>query len=363
MSELKATLLKEHKKYPLMTIKDLVKLVYQNTFAGGHMISQPANALDYLKKEYREMEYSKKERFESIGNHLIRINLEGIVKEGISLETINKWFVKTSNEQVGSIEIFEAKLEELLSLCETKSLPFEVEAVKKYLAQYKALGYPAVSHSSVYKETYEPHYRVIHVDYQNYYEIFLQIEKLLAMKSHIKIAIEGNSGSGKSYLAKLLEQTYGCNLFHMDDFFLSSDRKTPKRLGEPGGNIDYERFEKEVIAGIRKQEVFQYQLFDCKKGKLTEYIQVMPNRLNVIEGVYSLHPNYQDFYDLKIFLYTPESIQQSRILKRNGPYMLKRFQEEWIPLENQYFNTFKIKEVSDYIMNTAILEDVDGLVQ
>lgn len=198
---------------------------------------------------------------------------------------------------------------------------------------------------------------------KEYYEMFLRVEQLLKIKPSVTIAIEGNSGSGKSCFAKLLEETYQCNVIHMDDFFLPPDRKTRQRLSEPGGNVDYERFEREVIEGIKKKETFEYQVFDCRQGRLTEWVKVIPNRLNIIEGVYSLHPNYQDFYDLKIFLYTPEAVQESRILKRNGPYLLERFKKEWIPLENEYFEAFKIKEISDYRINTTMIEDADGPAQ
>lgn len=36
--------------------------------------------------------------------------------------------------------------------------------------------------------------------------------------------------------------------------------------------------------------------------------------------------------------------QRRRILSRNGPAMLLRFVSEWIPMEELYFKTFRIKE-------------------
>ena len=35
---------------------------------------------------------------------------------------------------------------------------------------------------------------------------------------------------------------FDCNLFHMDDFFLRMEQRTPDRMKETGGNVDYERF-------------------------------------------------------------------------------------------------------------------------
>ena len=42
----------------------------------------------------------------------------------------------------------------------------------------------------------------------------------------------------------------------------------------------------------------------------------------------------------------PPEVQRERILKRSGPVMLRRFVEEWIPLEELYFSSFRIEEQS-----------------
>lgn len=61
------------------------------------------------------------------------------------------------------------------------------------------------------------------------------------------VAIDGRCGSGKTTLGEYLEQVFDCNLFRMDDFFLRMEQRTPQRLKETGGNVDYERFEETVI--------------------------------------------------------------------------------------------------------------------
>ena len=63
-----------------------------------------------------------------------------------------------------------------------------------------------------------------------------------------------------------------------------------------------------------------------------------------------MHPTLIDNYDLKIFLTIDEKEQSKRILKRNGTAMQKRFLNQWIPLENRYFDKMKIKEQSDLIL-------------
>jgi hypothetical protein len=57
-----------------------------------------------------------------------------------------------------------------------------------------------------------------------------------------------------------------------------------------------------------------------------------------------------------VFLEIDKEEQNRRILERSGAEMLKRFQTEWIPLEDKYFNDFNIKEcVSLFIKNSYII--------
>ncbi len=178
-------------------------------------------------------------------------------------------------------------------------------------------------------------------------EICIHIDRLLLSSEPIVVAIDGNSASGKSTLAAQIAEKYECNLFHMDDYYLPCAKKTTERLEEAGGNVDRERFRHEILEGIKGGRSFFYRRFDCKKQSLSDFIKVTPKEINIIEGVYSMHPDLIGYYDLKIFLYIGGDEQNRRILARNGPIMFKRFTEEWIPLENRYFDRLRIKGKSD----------------
>lgn len=175
----------------------------------------------------------------------------------------------------------------------------------------------------------------------------LKIDELAEKEDQLILAIDGRSGAGKSTLAKLLNDIYDSNLFHMDDFFLPLELRTEERLEEVGGNVDYIRFKREVINKLLLKEDFQYRIFDCKHMKETDTIAIKPKRINIVEGCYSLHPSLVENYDLKIFLDIDDRKQEARILKRNGPLMLEKFIKEWIPKENIYFQKMGIKEKSD----------------
>lgn len=178
--------------------------------------------------------------------------------------------------------------------------------------------------------------------------LFEKINPLIqSAKEPACVAIDGMSGSGKSSLAQAFAKIYNCNLFHMDHFFLRPEQKKEERMREVGGNIDYERFLDEVLIPLGQRRSFFYSIYDCKKQRLSERIQVTSKRLNIIEGVYSQHPYFNNPYTCKIYLGITENIQKERILKRNGEEMLNRFINEWIPKENKYFELYHIAENAD----------------
>lgn len=183
---------------------------------------------------------------------------------------------------------------------------------------------------------------------QSWDEVINHIRNLINAdkKKNLLIAIDGKCGSGKTALANCIQKELGGNLFHMDDFFLRPEQRTKERMQEVGGNVDYERFG-EVIEQILDGRNICYQAYDCKEQKLKNTVCVEAERLNIVEGAYSMHPYFRDVYDMKIFMDIEEELQEERILRRNGAWMLKRFREEWIPKENAYFEKFCILEKSD----------------
>ena len=177
----------------------------------------------------------------------------------------------------------------------------------------------------------------------------LQIDRLLARKPQIIVAIDGNCTAGKTTLANQLAEIYDCNIFHMDDFFLRPEQRTDERFAEIGGNVDYERINVEVLLPLKSGKPFSYRPFDCSTFQLTDPVAVSPKKLNIIEGTYSLHPYFGDVYDLKILLTITPELQRERILQRSA-FLHKRFFEEWIPMEQRYFDGFDIPKKCNIVI-------------
>ena len=167
-------------------------------------------------------------------------------------------------------------------------------------------------------------------------EIKRKIDTLLFNQEMVILAIDGKCTSGKTTLAANLAEVYDCNVFHMDDFFLRPEQRTPERFAEIGGNVDYERFAEEVISPLKAGRSFLYRPFNCSTLTLSAPVYVTPRKLNIIEGTYSLHPYFGDYYDLRVILTVSPEVQRQRIMKRPA-FLHQRFFEEWIPMENRYF--------------------------
>lgn len=182
--------------------------------------------------------------------------------------------------------------------------------------------------------------------------IITLIESKQKEQQNIVVGIDGRAAAGKSTIAKYLKDYFNALVIHTDHYFLPVERKTPARLSEPGGNIDYERLEKEVFHHIN-DEIITTNEFDCKNQALRLKKPNKRTNIVIVEGVYSLHPKFQPYYDIKIFIDIEKSLQYERIKKRNGLDMFKRFQSDFLPLEETYFSETNIKNKVDlYLTNS-----------
>ena len=342
--ELQEALAYHSKVYPLMQPADYYKLVYQNEFGGGHMIADAQRSLAFLLEEARALSGAASTALsDGIGAGLCRMHLAGALTRGLSPQTLNRMFVATANTHSGTRAGFEDKLLILSNFCKGNILHSDPAAMSSYIDMQRKLAFPAVHHSDVYARTYHPAYRVVHEAYARCFALFCRIDALLAHVSAPIIAIDGRSASGKSTLAEHLHAVYGACVIHMDDFFLPPAKRKASRLAEPGGNVDYERFKAEVLAPLNTRRPFSYRIFDCKKMDFAGERAIDPRAPVVIEGAYSLRPDFGRYYDLSVFCSISPDFQKKRILARNGQEMLERFLSAWIPLEERYFSAFSIE--------------------
>lgn len=179
------------------------------------------------------------------------------------------------------------------------------------------------------------------------------IDDRLQTKKPLIVAIDGRCASGKTTLARRLKSHYGCNVIHMDHFFLRPEQRTQERLNTPGENVDHERFLEEVLLPLENGNAISYRPFDCSVQTLAEPVTLVPGDLTIVEGSYSFHAGLRDHYDLRIFLTVEPEEQLGRILRRNGERVAEMFRERWIPLEEHYFSICQVEKYADVRFDTT----------
>ncbi len=338
-------LLKHCQSYPQLQMQDVFKFIHQSSFGCEHMVSSLEAATNYIRTEYETADLSAAPLVEPLDGAYSRVYLT-YLNHGLSAQTLGKlFFMSAQNEADGKADA-ESKLTIVAELARQNKLPFSVEAFEVAAEKWKADGYPAVHHSDAFRNAYKPAYRVISNKFVPFLPLFAKLDQMFESGT-VTLAIEGGSASGKSTLSALLETVYDCTVLHMDDFFLRPEQRSPERYKEVGGNIDYERFSEEVLLPLSKREPIVYRKFDCATQMLSAPYTAFPQKLTVIEGVYSMHPAFEHYYDLSVFLDIAPELQTKRIAKRNTPELAKRFHDTWIPLENLYFEKTKTKARCD----------------
>ena len=340
----KTAILDQCARYPALVPRDLLKFLHQSVFGPGHLVTDDAGGLAFLRAE---VERSADVRgLEPLDGPFVRCHL-GLLRAGLSPETLWRCFRLSAQVPAGSRADLEEKLADALDLAGEGLLPFSYEDLSAAVEAWRTDGFPAQRHSEAFRAAYAPAYRVLHKDHAWMLPLLTAIDRSLTSGRPILAAIEGGSASGKTTLAARLQRIYGCPVLHMDDFFLQPHQRTAERLNTPGGNVDHERFLEEVLLPCRAGQPIRYRPWDCRTQSLQDPVEVPPAPLTIVEGAYSCHPALRAHYDLTAFLSISPALQRRRIQTRNTPDFQERFFSTWIPLEQRYFDAFGIPAACD----------------
>lgn len=330
----------EYELHPHMEGMDVVKLLHQAAYGPQHMIDDERKSLKRIIEERKQCVHRRDEKPQRISKQYYRVPLSYMKEEDLPLW--NALFISSAKTAKKDEQLFHECMAELK----------EEHLLNSY---ENTLLHEGTHHSYMYRKHHYPHYRLIRSEYVDDIGCIRFIMEKAKLHDHCIIAIDGRSCSGKSTLAKALQDFFEGNLFHMDDYFLPEHKKSEKRLAKVGGNIDYTRFKKEVIDPLRRKEVVVYQPFDCKTQSLKDPITVEPKKITIVEGVYAMHPYFKRYYHVRLFLLCDKDVQRKRLYYRS-PQLIERFYKEWIPMEECYFKAIKIIDRSDVVINTSFKE-------
>ena len=171
----------------------------------------------------------------------------------------------------------------------------------------------------------------------------------LAETGRVLVTIDGPCASGKTTIASRIAAVMNCDVIHTDDFVVPHARKTPERLSVPGGNCDWERLVRDVIAPWKNGMAVCFRKYNCHKDCLEPPETIVSDRLLILEGTYCNLPAIREYADIRCFVSTPETVRRNRLEQRETPDLLALFDSRWIPLENAYFDAFGLPD-ADCIM-------------
>ncbi len=322
--------------HPSAQPQDVGKLCYQAARGAEHLLHDLSGAQAYLLREFEATPAAEVPLFEAISLGVARVNLSAWKAAGLPVEWLFRMFAASATIDPEG----EARFVEYLATADAM-LREQIPGWSAWLSAYKAAGTPPVHHSEAYRKAEHPAYRIISARFVRLIPI---LQKLPA--SGI-IAIDGRAASGKSTLAADLQTVLNAEVIHMDDFFLPPALRSAVRLSTPGGNVHSERFLEEVLPGLKAGCAFTYRIFDCSQMDFHGSREISAAPYRIVEGSYSHHPDFGRYADVTVFSDIDGKTQLQRILVRNGEAMLRRFETEWIPMEEQYFEAFGIRKNAD----------------
>lgn len=316
--------------------EDYVKLVFQALMGVGHAAPDLTHATDWIREEIKSLPCRQTPKDEQISPDWFRVHLDN-------------W--KNHPEVLARLMILSAALpvphvrKDLLSLCETADLSafsFTRDELLTVAHRIADDDHVLPSHSDEYRRHYQPHYRLIHRRYDRLIPVLKAVFSI--DKPRVFIGIDGLCASGKTTIAKDLSEVLNAPIIHMDDFFTPFEMKTPERLSLPGGNAHTERFACEVAQPLMQSGAAVYRPWDCHTGDYLPQVSVGPAKVTIIEGSYSLHPDNQMTYDVRVFIHADMETRLQRIRQRDGEDAMPSFLTRWIPMENHYFSHFRLPD-------------------
>jgi uridine kinase len=188
------------------------------------------------------------------------------------------------------------------------------------------------------------------IDSGLYAQIFDHLDGILKEDTEgLVVAIDGDAASGKTTLSNLLKDRYQGTVIHTDHFYLPFEERSDTVCG----HMNIKKMLHEVLIPHALGKDTHYEWFDPHINRVRSTIYESYQKLLILEGSYSMHPNLQPYIDVKIYLSVSPDIQHARILSRSSAEVLTKFISTWIPQEKKYQETFQIRTSADITIDTS----------
>ena len=144
------------KKYPLMQIQDILKLLMQGMLGPTHLIQDVNKLKDNLLNEYNQCKDNNinYDLIEEISDEYIRVYIKPYYEKYNNFDKLVDLFVKSCNLSY-SLDEYKNEVIKLIN-----------DDNKEFISQYLNGNSYVISHSLIYKENYQPHYLLISKKYK-----------------------------------------------------------------------------------------------------------------------------------------------------------------------------------------------------
>ena len=329
-------------RYPAMQQQDIVKFVFQAMLGAGHLVSSRDAVTKYAAREMALLPADPGETlYEMLSPSWCRLNLRAAKARAFTPSVI-AGLMSSSGKTVPFTR------QDVYTFCE------------KFSAQKHLIRDPALlnrildetwlpSHSAAYREQYRPAYRVIPAEWISRMEVLQRISEQKAAR--VLVTMDGPCATGKTTLAGKLADIFEAAVVHTDDYVIPHAQKTAERLAVPGGNCDAGRLVREVAAPWKQGKSVLYRKYDFRNDRLLPEEKLPDCRILILEGSYCSLPALRQYADVRIFVTASWETRLNRLRKRESPRSLQMFFDRWIPLEDRYFEAFRLPDSDCAVLN------------
>lgn len=151
--------------HPAFKPQDAVKMCYQAEFGAEHLVTDKEKMLEYLVKEFDEVEPTEDLIVEEISEDYVRVNLGAWKSRFDDVTPVAELFFATAGTPTnGNEQHFFSRIEDVREAAAEGSLTFGTMEFDMFIEEYKKGGVRAIHHSDYYRENEHPAYRLVRKD-------------------------------------------------------------------------------------------------------------------------------------------------------------------------------------------------------
>jgi uridine kinase len=190
-----------------------------------------------------------------------------------------------------------------------------------------------------------------------------EIEARLPGRSRpLLVAIDGQSGSGKSELAARVAERLDAVIVPSDDFYASDVSDAGWAARNPAERaadvIDWRRLRGEALGPLLAGRPATWYPFDFEAGPrpdgtfplATSPTTRDPAAVVLLDGAYSSRPELADLIDLSVFVDVSAAERHRRLAERDGEAYTATWQERWSAAEDYYFSALRPRLSFEFVV-------------